>query len=98
MIGRGEPAVYASGARFGRYGITAGLSDPARRLMTYGPGVAELYRQEGRLVARILKGTSPAELAHRTAGAVRADREPAGRQSPGPHPPARHPVRRPPFG
>jgi ABC-type uncharacterized transport system substrate-binding protein len=31
-------------------------------LMTYGPNVLELYRQEGRLVARILKGSSPAAL------------------------------------
>jgi len=31
-------------------------------LMTYGPRVVELYRQEGRLVAKVLKGTSPADL------------------------------------
>jgi putative ABC transport system substrate-binding protein len=31
-------------------------------LMTYGPSGVDLYRQEGRLVARILKGTSPADL------------------------------------
>src|SRR5262245_57829298 len=31
-------------------------------LMTYGPSAVEMYQQEGRLVARILKGTSPADL------------------------------------
>ena len=31
-------------------------------LMTYGPSVLELYRQEGRLLARILKGATPADL------------------------------------
>ena len=31
-------------------------------LMTYGPSTLGMYRQEGRLVARILKGANPAEL------------------------------------
>jgi len=31
-------------------------------LMTYGPNAVELYRQEGRLVGKILKGASPADL------------------------------------
>jgi putative ABC transport system substrate-binding protein len=31
-------------------------------LMSYGPNLPDIYRQSARLVDRILKGTSPAEL------------------------------------
>jgi putative ABC transport system substrate-binding protein len=31
-------------------------------LMAYGPDAPDQYRQEGRMIAKILKGTKPADL------------------------------------